>query len=122
MIFLKLILSLSLVPNLWAEDVKTLRLCEKSVATAYVSFRGSVFDFPTEPEKVVLGTKNTFSIEYIRSDLAISPLTLKSRSNLFVYMQGRRFTLDLVASQGGTTLYFIKDCEIEKIKVKKNGK
>ncbi len=115
-------LFISFVPPVWAENVKTVRLCEKSVATAYISTRGSVLDFPTEPEKVVLGTKNTFSIEYIRSDLAISPLNVRARSNLFVYLQGRRFVLDLVAAPAGTTLYFIKDCLEDKIKVKKNGK
>lgn len=112
-----LLLYLSLVPKVFAENVKTIKLCEKSVATAYVSPRGTVFEFPTEPEKVVLGTKSLFSIVYIKSDLAISPATLSSRSNLFVYLQGRRFVLDLVTSAGGgVSLYFIKDCDADRIK------
>lgn len=118
-----LLLFLALFPPVWAADnVKTLKICEKSVASAYISAKGTVLDFPTEPEKVVLGTKNSFSIEYIRNDLAISPTTLTSRSNLFVYLHGRRFVLDLSTSASGTTLYFIKDCDTDKIQVKKNGK
>lgn len=112
-----LLLYLSLAPKVFAENVKTIKLCEKNVATAYVSPRGTVFEFPTEPEKVVLGTKSLFSIVYIKSDLAISPATLSSRSNLFVYLQGRRFVLDLVTSAGnGVSLYFIKDCDSDRTK------
>lgn len=119
---IQVILALCLSPQVFAENVKTIKLCEKSVAPIYISPKGTVLDFPSEPEKVVLGTKSSFSIEYIRSDLAISPTTLSSKSNLFVYLQGRRFVLDLATSQSGVTLYFIKDCDADKVSVKKNGK
>ena len=116
-------LLLYLGPVAFAENVKTLKLCEKSVAPISVSTKGTVLEFPTEPEKVVLGSKGAFAIEYIKSDLAISPATPSSRSNLFVYLQGRRFVLDLTASMSsGVSLYFIRDCQEEKIQVKKNGK
>lgn len=119
---IQVILTLCLSPQVFAKNVETIKLCEKSVAPIFISPKGTVLDFPSEPEKVVLGTKNSFSIEYIRSDLAISPATLNSRSNLFVYLQGRRFVLDLATSQSGVTLYFIKDCDTDKILVNKNGK
>ncbi len=119
-IFIKLFLYLS--AKALAENVKTIKLCEKSVASVLISQKGTVLDFPAEPEKVILGTKNSFSIEYIRSDLAISPLTVNSKSNLFVYLHGRRFALDLSTSSFGATLYFIKDCYADKVMVKKNGK
>lgn len=122
MTFIHLILSLCFAPQVFAENVKTIKLCEKSVAPIYISTKGTVLDFPSEPEKVVLGTKNSFSIEYIRSDLAISPMTFTSKSNLFVYLHGRRFVLDLATAQSGVTLYFIKDCDADKVLVKKNGK
>jgi hypothetical protein len=121
-----ILLALSLVPPLWAatgHDVRTVKLCEKSVAQAFISPKGTVLDFPAEPEKVILGTKGSFFIEYIRNDLAISPATLGAKSNLFVYLQGRRFALDLSASStNGATLYFIKDCLDDKIMVKKRGR
>lgn len=116
------ILSIYLGPKAFAENVKTIKLCEKSVAQISVSSKGTVLDFPSEPEKVILGTKSSFSIEYIRHDLAISPSTLSSKSNLFVYLQGRRFVLDLLTSSNGVTLYFIKDCDEDRMVVKKNGK
>jgi hypothetical protein len=105
-----------------AQNVKTLRLCDDGVATALISPKGTVLDFPANPEKVVLGTKNSFSIEYIRNDLAISPSTMNARSNLFVYLQGRRFSLDLATSPAGATLYFVRDCEAEKVTRKNHGR
>lgn len=92
------------------------------MASISISPKGTVLDFPSEPEKVILGTKGSFSIEYIRSDLAISPTTMYSKSNLFVYLQGRRFALDLSTTATGVTLYFIKDCDNDKTLVKKNGR
>lgn len=119
---LQTILALCLSPQVFADSVKTIKLCEKSVASIYISSKGTVLDFPSEPEKVVLGTKNSFSIEYIKNDLAVSPTTLSSKSNLFVYLQGRRFSLNMMTSAAGATLYFIKDCDSDKVSVKKNGK
>lgn len=112
-----------LLQSAWAsESMKTIRLCDNGVASIYISTKGSVLDFPAYPEKVFLGTKNTFSIDYIRNDVAISPNTLNSRSNLFVYLQGRRFTLDLATAPGAPALYFIRDCHDDKISEKKRGK
>lgn len=56
------LLFLSLVPQVFAEDGKTIKLCEKNIATAHILVRGTVLEFPTEPEKVFLGTKNTFDL------------------------------------------------------------
>lgn len=116
------IFSLCLAPQIFAQSVKTIKLCEKNVESISISTKGTVLDFPSEPEKVILGTKSSFSIEYIRTDLAISPLSMAAKSNLFVYLQGRRFALDLSTSALGTSLYYIKDCDEDKIKVPKNGK
>lgn len=119
---LKVYLFLALISPAKAESGKVIRLCDNNVAKIFISPRGTALDFPTEPQDVVLGAKGLFSIKYIRNDLTISPTTLNSRSNLFVYLQGRRFVLDLTTSANGATLYFIKDCMEEKIKVKMNGK
>ncbi len=119
-----ILLFLSLVPNVFAEEGKTIKLCEKNIAPVRILIRGTVLEFPTEPEKVFLGTKGTFSIDYVKSDLVISPLSVQARSNLFVYLQGRRFVLDLSTSNTiGASLYFIKDCDLERVQPEaKNAK
>lgn len=111
MLLLKLTLLLSLVPPIFAANVKTIKLCENDVAQVFISPRGTALEFPVEPEKVLSGAKGSFSIEYVRNDLNISPLSSNARSNLFVYLQGRRFVLDLIVSPSTNfALYFIKDC------------
>lgn len=102
-----------------AQSVRTIRLCENAVATINVSTKGSVLDFPSEPQKVVLGMRGSFNVEYIKNDLAISPSNLGARSNLFVYLSGRRFSLELGTQAAAPTLYFIKDCENAKRDSKK---
>ncbi|RYZ78462.1 MAG: hypothetical protein EOP06_29030 [Proteobacteria bacterium] len=107
-----LLLFLSFAREVKAEEGRVLRVCEKSVAATFISPKGTVLEFPSEPEKVFLGTKSTFSIDYIRSDLVVSPLSVLARSNLFVYIHGRRFVFALSTSAtSGATFYFIKDCE-----------
>lgn len=92
-----------------AKRVRTLRLKSNVVSTITISHRGAVLNFPTKPSKVVMGTGNQFAIEYIGNDLAISPLSSISRAHVFVYLDGRRFNLDLVASSTGHTLVQIRD-------------
>lgn len=87
--------------NAFSEEVKVIRLDDKSVGKVLISTRGTVLSFPIKPSKVILGRAGTFGIEYVENDLAISPLNVSARSNLFVYLFGRRFSFDLVTSPGG---------------------
>jgi hypothetical protein len=95
-----------------AEEVKIVRLNESSIAKILISARGTVLSFPAKPTKVILGRSGSFGIEYVENDLAISPLNLSSRSNLFVYLLGRRFAFDLVASQSaGSSVVQVRDAK-----------
>jgi hypothetical protein len=72
--------------------------------------RATVLSFPTKPEKVVLGNRDHFSIEFIENDVVITPLNATAHSNLFVYLFGRRFGFDLVASHGdGDEIVIVRD-------------
>lgn len=77
------------------------RIDNRGVAKVGIAVDGTVLDFPLKPSKVILGRKNSFGIEYVESDLAISPLSPSAKSNLYVYMEGRRFTFELSAAMGG---------------------
>lgn len=92
-----------------ARRVKTIRLKDDKVLFISVSHRGAVLNFPTKPTKVVIGNKGAFSVEYIKNDLVVSPLRSNSRAHVFVYLEGRRFNLDLIASTNGYTLIQIRD-------------
>lgn len=110
--FLALILVLltSFTINAFAEEAKIIRLDEKTIGKVLISTRGTVLSFPIKPTKVILGRAGTFGIEYVESDLAISPLNTAARSNLFVYLYGRRFSFDLVTSpQSGSPVIRVLD-------------
>lgn len=96
--------------NAFADEVKVIRLDEKTIGKVLISTRGTVLSFPIKPSKVILGRAGTFGIEYVESDLAISPLNTAARSNLFVYLFGRRFSFDLITSpQGGSPVIRVLD-------------
>lgn len=100
--------------NAFAQEVTTVYLSDTQVAPILISTRGTVLSFPTKPSKVIIGNTGSFGVEYVENDLAVSPLTTQARSNLFVYMLGRRFTLDLRTSMpGGASIVVVRDA-IEK--------
>lgn len=107
------------VCNAFAEEVKIIRLDEKSIGKVTISTRGTVLSFPIKPTKVILGRAGTFGIEYVESDLAISPLSTGSRSNLFVYLYGRRFSFDLVTgNENGSAVIRVLDATDPALKKK----
>ena len=96
--------------NAFSDEVKIIRLDDKTIGKVLISTRGTVLSFPIKPSKVILGRSGTFGIEYVENDLAISPLNVSARSNLFVYLFGRRFSFDLVTSpQGGSPVIRVLD-------------
>lgn len=72
----------------------------------------TILNFPTKASKVVLGNKGTFSVEYIENDLAVTALNHTARSNLFVYLDGRRFGFDLIAGNDtGDEIVIVRDIQ-----------
>ncbi len=104
------ILTMFFAVKVFADQVKIIRLDDKTIGKVFISTRGTVLSFPIKPSKVILGRSGTFGIEYVENDLAISPLNMSARSNLFVYLFGRRFSFDLVTSpQGGSPVIRVLD-------------
>ena len=60
----------------------------------------TVISFPVKPMKVISGSRH-FSIQYIKNDLAIGARKVGLKSNLFVYMEGRRYGFNLVSVAKG---------------------
>jgi hypothetical protein len=102
-----------------AKNVRTVWLSSKKIATINVGIQGTILEFPTKPQNVVLGRKKSFDIVYVENDLALSPLSINSRSNLFVYVLGRRYALELVTRlNGGDDLVLVRDESDQKVGVK----
>lgn len=78
----------------------------------------TIINFPIKPDNVVLGGKNLFSVEYIKNDLAVNSLSYNSKTNLFVYLFGRRCGFELRSSSSDhDNLILVRDPEEVKIKV-----
>jgi hypothetical protein len=102
-------------PVAHAGDARTLKLDDKKVGKIYVSFgKSTVLSFPGKPSKVVLGSKGAFTLEYIDTDLALAALSPNAQSNLFVYVQGRRFAFDLISrSKNADEIVLVRDLNIQ---------
>lgn len=100
-------------------SLRTVKCDESKMIEVYVrpSF-STIINFPVKPDNVVLGGKNQFAIEYIKNDLALTALSSNARTNLFVYLFGRRCGFQLMASSANhDNLILVRDPEESKIKV-----
>lgn len=99
-----------------AKDVRKVKLDQNSVARIYVTpGRSTILSFPSRPSKVILGNQGVFAIEYVENDIAIAALSARSQSDLFVYLEGRRFAFDLVVSPNlNDTIVLVRDAVDEK--------
>ena len=91
------------------KQVETIKLRDNTVKKIHISHRGGVINFPSKPSKVILGNSRSFAIEYINSDLVVSPLSSNARAHIFVYLNNRRFNLDVIASRNGSTVVQVRD-------------
>ena len=100
-------------------SLRTVRCDESKMIEVYIKPTFStIINFPVKPDNVVLGGKNQFAIEYIKNDLALTALASNARTNLFVYLFGRRCGFQLVTSSvNHDNLILVRDPEETKIKV-----
>lgn len=104
------LLLMFLIPRIFAKEVCPIRLNNAAVARVPISLRGTVLSFPVKPNEVILGKAGSFGLKFIESDIAVSPLSPTARSNLFVYLQARRFSFDLVTdTSSGCSVVTVRD-------------
>lgn len=116
-----------LIPGIvFGAQARTVYLSETNIASVrVVPGRSTILSFPVKPNKVILGNQGLFAVEYVENDLAIAALRSEARSNLFVYMEGRRFAFDLKTSSQGDEIVLVRDAvekQIEKLLRGKNAK
>ncbi len=111
---------LSLSPIAYGKNARTLFLSDDKMQLISITpGRSTVLSFPSKPTKVIVGNQGLFAVEYVESDLAISALKSGVRSNLFVYLEGRRFAFDLkTVPDGGDEIVLVRDSREQKVKVK----
>lgn len=81
--------------------------------------RSTILSFPSKPSKVIVGNTGLFAVEYVENDLAIAATRSTASSNLFVYLEGRRYGFHLVtATSAGDDVVFVRDEKSKKLKVR----
>lgn len=115
-----LILSLYQASPVYALKAKTMILSDKKVAKIKLTpGRSTILSFPMKPTKVILGNSGVFTVEYVENDIAIAALMSPARSNMFVYLYGRRFAFDLITvNRRGDEIVIIRDDKDRDVKVK----
>lgn len=98
-------------PRALSQGIRTLRLTSEMIAPIHIMpGRSTVLSFPTKPTKVILGSQGIFAIEYVENDIAIAALSPHSASDLFVYLEGRRFAFNLITvPAGGDSIVLVRD-------------
>lgn len=99
--------------------VLTLRMNSEEVKKITISMEGTILSFSSRPNKIILGRKGMFAMEYIENDLAITPLSVNAKSNLTVYMDGKRYTFEMNAQKAmGYGIILIRDSLEKSIQVR----
>jgi len=103
-----------------ASSARTVYLNDKKMQSISVGAgRSTILSFPSKPSKVILGNQGMFAVEYVENDLAIAALRHPATSNLFVYLEGRRFGFELrTTGEGGDQIVLVRDSDERKVKVK----
>jgi hypothetical protein len=81
--------------------------------------RVTVLSFPTSPKEVVPGEAG-FDFKTIRNDLVIKAMRAGSKTNLVVYLEGRRCAFHINAGLTGDEILLIRDPKEKNIEVKFN--
>ncbi len=92
-------------------------LDEMRVEPIYVHPDGTVLTFPFKPD-VHVGKKDVFDIIYVKNDLVVSAMAPGAKTNIFIYLLGRRYTLKLIyGGSAADEIVAIRDPKEEKLEV-----
>ena len=83
--------------------------------------RVTVLNFPASPKEVIPGEAG-FDFKTIRSDLVIKALRPGAKTNLLVYLEGRRCSFHLASGPVGDEIILIRDPKEKAFEVKFHDK
>ncbi len=83
--------------------------------------RVTVLNFPASPKEVIPG-ENGFDFKTIRSDLVVKSLRPGAKTNLLVYLEGRRCSFHLASGVQGDEIVLVRDPKEKTFEVKFHDK
>jgi len=92
------------------KDEKTILCTDEKVQKVRITFgRITTLNFPVAPKEVLPG-EAVFDFKQIRNDLNVKALSPHAKTNVAIYLQERRCSLDLVTvPSGGDDILFVRD-------------
>lgn len=95
----------------WADEsrrVRKLYLKRDDIATVHTAVGiATLIQVPDRPTSVVIGDTNAFKVEYLESAITIKPLGHSVKSNLYIYTEGRRYSVSLVTAPQTSADYIV---------------
>jgi len=81
--------------------MRVVQISEGEMAPIYVEpGYSTLLKFDSHPEPGLVGDQDSFKIEYMRNMVAIKPLILSGKTNLFIFTKEGQFGFQLIASRG----------------------
>lgn len=118
---LLLIMAASLLDgNSFGKSARTVFMTDKKMQIISVcTVKATLLSFPAKPTKVILGNQGLYGVEYVENDLIIATLRPGAHSNLFAYLEGRRFGFDLRSGGDGCDeIVVVRDADDKRLKVR----
>lgn len=102
------ILLLSLAPFADASRVRTVDVQKDQIVTVKTAIGvATIIQVPDRPTSLVVGDSEAFKIEYLDQAITIKPLRSNAKSNLYIYTDWRRFSVQLVTSTAAEADYIV---------------
>ena len=84
-----------------AKSARTIHLGESEMEQIFVEPGFStLLKFNSHPEPGLIGDQDGFKVEYMKNIVAIKPLALRGKTNLFIFTKDGQFSFQLIAAKG----------------------
>lgn len=93
------LLLLFLAPFADASRVRTVEVNKDQIVTVRTAIGvATIIQVPDRPTSLIVGDSEAFKIEYLDQAITIKPLKSNAKSNLYIYTDWRRYSVQLVTS------------------------
>jgi hypothetical protein len=102
------LLLLLLAPLADASRVRTVDVQKDQIVTVNTAIGvATIIQVPDRPTSLVVGDSEAFKIEYLDQAITIKPLRSNAKSNLYIYTDWRRFSVQLVTASHAAADYIV---------------
>lgn len=91
-----------------ASRVRTVEVQKDQIVTVKTAIGvATIIQVPDHPTSLVVGDSEAFKIEYLDQAITIKPVRSNAKSNLYIYTDWRRFSVQLVTSTEAAADYIV---------------